>query len=157
MHKAFTRARAMPEISDRRTGQCLCGAVKLSARLSKTDIHACHCTQCQRWTGGGPLFVVAVEDLEASGEDNISTYQASDHGERASCSVCGSPLWWRMQTRPVQSVAVGLLDDQSGLKVTEEIFIDFRPCWLEAHDGASQSTQAEEYEKLSAFLSKEQS
>ncbi len=146
----------MSETSDRRTGRCLCGAVTLSARLPKSDIHVCHCTQCQRWTGGGPLFVVEVEDLEVSGADQISTYRASDHGERASCATCGSPLWWKMQGRPVRSVALGLLDDQAGLKVGEEIFVDHRPCWLDRFDGASQSTEAQEFEKLRAFLSKGQ-
>ena len=140
-----------------RSGQCLCGSVKLTATLTKPTIHACHCTQCQRWTGGGPLLVVEVDELKVETTAEPTVFRASDHGERASCSVCGSPLWWRMQGRPVRSVAVGLIDDQSDLEVTEEIFVDFRPCWLEAYNGASQSTQAEEYEKLEAFLAKTQS
>ena len=38
---------------ERKTGQCLCGAVTFSADVA-AEIQACHCTQCQRWTGGGP-------------------------------------------------------------------------------------------------------
>ncbi len=140
-----------------RSGQCLCGAVTLTATLTKPAIHACHCIQCQRWTGGGPLLVVEVDALEVQTTADPLVFRASEHGERASCSVCGSPLWWKMQTRPVRSVAVGLLDDQSNLSITEEIFVDSRASWLEAHDGASQSTEAEEFAKLDAFLANDES
>ena len=102
-------------------------------------------------------MVVEVQDLEVTTTAEPLVHRASDHGERACCSVCGSPLWWRMQGRPIRSLAVGLLDDQSGLSVTEEIFVDFRACWLDPYEGASQSTQAQEYEKLDAFLAKQQS
>ena len=135
-----------------RTGGCLCGAVRFTATLPKTGVQACHCGQCQRWTGGGPLLSVRVADLEITGEDAIATYAASDWGERAFCQTCGSTLYWRMQGRPVAYMAVGLLDDQSDLSVTEEIFIDHRPGWLPPWPGATQSTEAEEMAKLTDFL-----
>ena len=45
-----------------RTGQCLCGAVTFTADVGD-GVLACHCTQCQRWTGGGPYLCVSVSDL----------------------------------------------------------------------------------------------
>ena len=135
-----------------RTGGCLCGAVRFTARLPEPAIQACHCRQCQIWTGGGPLFTVRVEDMEITGTGAIAAYHASDWGERAFCRTCGTTLYWRMQGHPPRSVAAGVLDDQSGLTVTEEIFVDHRPGWLPAWDGASQSTEAEEQAKLDAFL-----
>ncbi len=137
-----------------RTGQCLCGAVTFRGDVAP-GIQACHCVQCQRWTGGGPLMSVRVRDLEITGEDAIHAYRASDWGERAFCGTCGSTLYWRMQGRPIAYVAVGLLDDQSGLAVTEEIFVDHRPGWLKPWDGANQSTEAEEMAKLEEFLAGE--
>ena len=134
-----------------KTGRCLCGAVAFTARVSDT-IQACHCTQCQRWTGGGPLYAARVEDLELSSEDPpLSSYRASHWGERVVCATCGSTLWWKMQGRPTQFVAVGLLDDADGMRVTEEIFVDFRPAWMPPFEGASQSTEAQELEKLRAW------
>lgn len=135
-----------------RSGQCLCGAVRLDARLTGDGIHMCHCRQCQRWTGGGPFTVVAVSELAMTGQDSIGTYHASDWGERGFCKQCGSTLYWTMQGRDVQGVPVGLLDDQTGLKVTEEIFVDHRPDWLAPYVGASQSTEAQEVAKLDAYL-----
>jgi hypothetical protein len=136
----------------RRSGGCLCGAIRLTATLRDGAVQACHCTQCQRWTGGGPLFSVPVTNLAIAGEDSIAAYRASDWGERAFCRTCGTPLYWRMQGRPVAYIAAGLLDDQSGLGVVEEIFVDHRPPWLPLWAGARQSTEAEELTKLDAFL-----
>jgi hypothetical protein len=121
----------------------------------ETDIQACYCGQCQRWTGGGPLFAVRVRNLEITGETAIEAYHHSAHGERAFCRTCGSTLYWRMQGKPVAFVSPGLLDDQSGMTVTEEIFVDQRPDWFPAFVGAKQSTEAEMQAQLQAFLEKE--
>ena len=137
-----------------RTGQCLCGAVKLRFTLPSTGFQACHCQQCQRWTGGGPLYAIRVDDLAIEGEEAIAAYHASQHGERAFCRVCGSTLYWRLQGKAVRFIAPGLLDDQSDLTLEEEIFVDHRPGWLPAADGASQSTEAEQHALLEAYLAK---
>jgi len=137
-----------------RTGQCLCGAVTFRGSVAP-GLQACHCVQCQRWTGGGPLLTARVADLEIAGEARIAAYHASEWGERAVCGTCGSTLYWRMQGRPVAGVAVGVLDDQTGLTVTEEIFVDHRPPWLKPWAGASQSTEAEEMAKLQEYLAGE--
>jgi hypothetical protein len=137
-----------------KTGQCLCGQVSFRADVSN-EAQACHCTQCQRWTGGGPLYAVRVRDLELTGEDNILTYAHSAWGERAVCGTCGSTLYWKLQGRPVAFVALGLVDDQSGITVTEEIFVDTRPDWLPPFPGAVQRTEAEMKAQLQAFLEKE--
>jgi hypothetical protein len=134
------------------SGGCLCGAVRVAARLADGRIEACHCGQCRRWTGGGPLFSVRVGDLTVEGADDIAAYHASAWGERAFCRVCGTTPYWRMQGRPVAFVAAGLLDDQSGLTVAEEIFCDLRAPWFPTFAGASQSTEARELARLDACL-----
>jgi hypothetical protein len=142
-------------MSDRRSGQCLCGKVRIEADFPKTGFQACHCVQCQRWTGGGPFLAIRAHNLEISGEDNVESYCHSSWGERANCQNCGSILWWKMQGKPPAFVAVGLLVDQSDLTLTEEIFVDHRPAWLKPEDGASQSTEAEQVAQLNAYLEKQ--
>ena len=137
-----------------RSGQCLCGAVTFSGDVAD-EVQACHCLQCQRWTGGGPLYAVRIKDIDLKGETEINAYHHSDHGERASCRTCGSTLYWRLQGRGIAFVAPGLLDDQSGLRLTEEIFVDTRPDWMAPVDGAAQRTEAEMKAQLAAFLEKE--
>ena len=139
-------------MADTRTGRCNCGAITFTAKLATTGIHVCHCSQCQRWTGGGPYFVISVDEIDVKGEEKILAYHASEWGERGACAVCGSTLYWKMQSKPISSIAVGLLDDQTGLEVTEEIFVDHRPPWLKPFPGASQSTEAEEFAKLDKYL-----
>lgn len=139
-----------------RAGGCICGAVTFRAETGD-GINACHCIQCQRWTGGGPYLSVQVRDLEITGEDRVLSYHASTWGERGTCGTCGATLYWRMQGRPLSNVAVGLLDDQSGLSVTTEIFVDHRPDWLKPFPGAAQSTEAQEMAKLQDYLAGEKS
>ncbi len=134
-----------------RHGGCLCGTVRFSARV-EPEVQACHCIQCQRWTGGGPLLVVQAQELNLTGTEAIRTYRASEWGERAFCGTCGSTLYWRMQRRQISSLAVGLFDDQTGMRVTEEIFTDNRPDWLPHWPDAAQSTEVEELAKLAAHL-----
>ncbi|MDD9920862.1 MAG: GFA family protein [Boseongicola sp.] len=143
-------------MSERRTGKCLCGAVSFEADV-ELGIQACHCSQCQRWTGGGPLFAARVRNMEMDGAEFAEAYLHSEWGERAVCKTCGSTLYWKMQGKNIAFMAAGLLDDQSGLKVTEEIFIDYRPDWMPAFEGANQSTEAELQAKLAAYLESQKS
>lgn len=136
----------------KRTGQCLCGAVTLSADIPETSFLACQCGQCQRWTGGGPLYAIGAENVSFEGADNIGEYFASDWGARGFCRLCGTTLYWRMRDREVTSLAVGVLDERSDLRLTGEIFSDCRPNWLPMVPGASQSTEAEEMRKLDDYL-----
>ena len=135
-----------------RSGGCLCGAVRFDCILSEPTLQACHCVQCQRWTGGGPLIVVHVEKLAIADETTIGRFHASDWGERCFCTKCGSTLYWTMKGRATESVGVGLLDDQSGLTMTHEIFVDHRPDWLPEWPDAAQSTEAQEFAKLEDYL-----
>ena len=135
-----------------RTGKCLCSAVSLTAKISDPKLTACHCTQCQRWTGGGPMVSVRVDALDIHDTSSVQEHSVSEWGVRAFCRNCGSTLYWRMADAPAKFISVGLLDDQSGLRLTEEIFVDYRAEWLEPVPGASQSTEAEQLALLQEYL-----
>ena len=47
---------------------------------------------------------------------------------------------------------VGLFDDQSGLTLGEEIFVDHRPDWLPACPNANQHSEAEMQAQLKEYL-----
>jgi hypothetical protein len=128
-------------------GKCLCGAVSVEAELRSGDVQACHCIQCQRWTGGGPLLVVDCTEVSFEGEDNTGLYQASEWGERGFCKTCGSTLFWRKQGEKGGELAAGLFRGQPGLSpslsLTREIYTDRRPSWLPHELNAVQWTEAE--------------
>ena len=131
---------------DLRRGQCLCGAIRVQAEIDSDNINACHCGQCRRWTGGSPYLAVHVSDVEFDGTP--ASYRASDWGARLFCAACGTTISWKMQGKPYTNLAVGLFDDQGGLTLGSEIFVDRRAPWQDPIKGASQSTEADEYAKL---------
>ena len=109
-------------------GRCMCGAVTLRIEPARTDLHACHCEMCRRWTGSA-LIEIGVDDdkLEVAGP--VRTIASSDWAERAWCDGCGSCLWYRM-TLPGKehyAVSAGLFDNAGGFPLTKEIFIDCKP------------------------------
>lgn len=136
-------------------GKCLCGAVTISGEMETPEVQACHCVQCQTWTGGSPYYVVRIADAVVTGEDNIAHYHASAHGERGFCKACGTTLYWRMQGAPISSIAAGMLSHMRGLRVTHEIFVDRRADWQPPFDGASQSTEAQEFERMGLRLAED--
>lgn len=116
----------------KRTGKCLCGAVRYEIEPVKDEAGACHCKSCQAWSGGVYMAIhVAAGNIAIEGEDKLAVYTSSDWAERAFCSKCGSSMFYRMtMPGPMQGdchVAAGTLDDWSGLGFEGEIFIDRKP------------------------------
>ncbi len=105
------------------TGQCLCGAVRFTAQNVESEVHACHCTTCQRWFGG-PALGISVGSVAFDDRDAIGTYDSSDWAERGFCRNCGSSLFYRLKEQDHYILFAGSFDDQSGLTLAGEIFID---------------------------------
>lgn len=123
-----------------RTGACLCGAVRFSARFAGGGVDACHCGMCRKWSGG-VFLAAAAEDLAVEGE--VGAYRSSDYGERVFCKTCGTSLFWRMQDGSSAHVAVSALDDLSGLTLAQEIFIDDKPAFYDFANPTRKLTGAE--------------
>ncbi len=115
-----------------RSGGCLCGAVRFSARLDSTGFGACHCPMCRRWTGSALLGMsVQTDQIDWTGAVHIATRQTSGWAMRAWCRECGSGLYFRV-TAPgpyahLTELPIGLFDDANGLEMTNEIYIDHKP------------------------------
>ena len=114
------------------TGSCLCGAVKYELSTDPTEAGACHCGMCRKWTGGINIsFEAKPDQISFEGTENITTYMASEWGERCSCSKCGSSLYYRIVAPGphygTYYVGMGTLDDPSGITVNQEIFTDCKP------------------------------
>lgn len=140
-----------------RTGHCMCGAVSLRAVDMADEFSACHCKMCQRWTGSFFKGVsVATENLKITGRENITVIDSSDFAERAHCSKCGSPIWWRLTAGPHvggTSVALGLLDDTDGLTLKREYFVDYKNSTNVLPDDRIQMTEADVAEIFAEFAS----
>ncbi|WP_306025240.1 GFA family protein [Oceaniradius stylonematis] len=109
-----------------RTGHCLCGAVRFSATVNKPHVGACHCSMCRRWSSA-PYMEIECAGVRFEGEEHITRFRSSDWAERGFCSKCGSNLFYRIIDSNDYQMAVGLFDDQSGLRFTLQVFTDKTP------------------------------
>jgi len=129
----------MSEVSQRKQGRRLCGAVSFTAHDVNLHHHACHCSMCRRWTGG-PGFAVPASAVEWHGECSIRRYSSSEWGERGFCGDCGSHLFYRFVPRDEYYLYVGLFDDDSEFKLVGEIYVDEQPPGYRFSDGLHRIT-----------------
>lgn len=125
------------------TGGCMCGAVRYSAEISSGKVAACHCGMCRRWTGGVALALDNVSNLVFEDEKNIGKFSSSGWGERWFCKTCGSSLLWRSDQLHLTALMAGSLDDQDGLSLTDEIFVDCKPVYYGFANETKKLTEAE--------------
>lgn len=108
------------------TGRCLCGDVRFRVAGTPGPAGACHCVQCQRWSGPYWSSVNVAQDelVLENGQESLAWYPSSDHAERGFCVLCGSSLFWRQSSPDAERVAVslGALDQPTGLEVSYQIF-----------------------------------
>lgn len=124
-------------------GHCLCGGVKFSAHVVKSDVGACHCSMCRRWSSGPFLALEHEGDVKIVGEDSLGVYRSSEWGERCFCRICGSALFWRLHDGGHYALSVGALDDQTRLRFASQIFIDEKPAFYDFANDTIKMTGAE--------------
>jgi hypothetical protein len=84
-------------------GSCFCTAVTFEITLPTTACVHCHCSMCRRVHGAGYVTWIAVPTPQfrfVSGQDQLTVYQSSAHGQRSFCKVCGSPLFCELSSHP---------------------------------------------------------
>ncbi len=142
-------------VVDTREGGCLCGAVRFTARLTRTDFGACHCAMCRRWTGSALLGIsVPSGNIDWQGTQHIATRQTSAWAMRAWCRECGSNLYFRVTHDGPYSgdteLPIGLFDDANGLHFGNEIYIDHKPdSYAYAGEGRKLMTRQDCVDKFS--------
>jgi len=128
-------------------GQCLCGAVRFTAKDTSNNVGACHCGMCRRW-GGGPLMVVSCgTDVAFEGEENITVYNSSDWAERGFCKKCGSHLFYRLKAINGHQMPAGLFDNQESFNFGLQVFVDRKPSFYGFANKTNEMTEAEVIEK----------
>lgn len=136
-------------------GQCMCGAVSVTATPAKDAIGACHCDMCRRWTSSALMTFQAEPGYAALGP--VKTYTSSEWAERAFCEVCGSALWYRMTAPgPMQGqtqMAAGLFENAGGHRLSLELFIDKKP---EGYAFAGDRKQITEAEMMAMYAPSEE-
>lgn len=119
-----------------RTGGCLCGAVRYSAKGKPLWVAHCHCASCRRQSGA-PMVTWAGYRPAAitwSG-DAAKPYASSEDVIRRFCPTCGTPLAYESTRWPDElHVPVATLDAPESLSPTAHVFWSEHLAWLEIGD-----------------------
>jgi len=136
----------MPGTS-KRTGQCLCGAVTVTANESGNTVGACHCNMCRRWGGGPYMEVDCGTEVVLEGEEHVSVFDSSAWAERGFCSKCGTHLFYRLKGGGQHMVPVGLFEVDDKLVFGNQVFIDEKPSFYSFANDTNEMTGAEIFAK----------
>lgn len=121
-------------MSESKTGQCLCGAVKFKLAGEPLRQMLCHCKNCQRASGAAASANVVAPNDALSIEGEVACYEdiakSGNILRREFCPKCGSNLFSRPATAPgIVVIKAGVFDDTSWFKPTINIWTDSAQAW----------------------------
>jgi hypothetical protein len=129
-------------------GGCVCGAIRYEITQEPLRVYACHCTDCQRFTGRAFAIGVVVrsEAFHLTGSETRSVPSGVTEGGRikklSACPECGTRLFsdprldWRNKG-VVQAVLGGTLDDTLWLRPTIHVWTRSAQPWVILPDGST--------------------
>jgi hypothetical protein len=113
-------------------GRCLCGGVRYELDAPFLTASYCHCTRCQRRTGGASSASgrIAPGSLRVvGGEELVRCYTPEDGFLKCFCSACGGALWSRHRTEDTISVRLGTVDGDPGIRPQWHQFTAYAASW----------------------------
>ena len=124
------------------SGGCACQAIRYKLTASPLIVHACHCRDCQRITGGPFVINIWIErkSVETSTGVPKSFRLAGGTGQHHDvffCAGCGTYLWSRYHGAPGDALFVraGTLDKPEAVRPDVHIFTKSKLPWLELPAG----------------------
>ncbi len=124
------------------SGGCLCGGVRYRVDGRLEDVGACHCSQCRRTTGHYfAATTCAKSALTFESDGTLAWYESSPGVGRGFCSRCGSSLFWHRETSDRIDILAGGLDQPTGLRMVDHIFVADRGDYYEIADDLPQYDQ----------------
>lgn len=117
-------------------GSCLCQAVTYRFHGPEYVFQYCHCSRCRKFTGSAHAanLLIDPENFEwLSGEDMVGRFEPAEakHFATCFCKQCGSSLPWRSQSGGAMIIPAGTLDEDPGIKPTQNIYWASRSAWRE--------------------------
>lgn len=123
-------------------GSCLCQGVRFEIHGMLGRASHCHCSMCRKAHGaafGSYALVKASEFRITAGTELIARYRSSPDVDRTFCSRCGATLQFLRLSRPGNVfVALGVLDDDPGVRPAMHIYVGSKAPWVEIADGLPQ-------------------
>jgi hypothetical protein len=125
-------------------GMCLCGAVKYELIDDPLTYYVCHCTDCQRRTGGAalPAMWVRRSSLRViDGEPVLRVFDLYNGRQRRSklCERCDTRLWAEPADKPdIAILRPGTLLNQKAFKPVAHLYVRSKQSWLSIPDDTVQ-------------------
>ncbi|MEY4762627.1 MAG: hypothetical protein RLZZ200_2483 [Pseudomonadota bacterium] len=117
----------------KRTGKCLCGAVRFELTAGPLVTRVCWCRDCQHLAANGTVNVVVSEETLVVHGMLAEHTKPADSGNlltRQFCPTCGTHLFGRSSGRPqVRVVRAGNLDNPSSVRPSMQIWTSSAPDW----------------------------
>ena len=115
-------------------GGCYCGDITITGEALSDKIMACHCTDCQKFSGAPfrAVAVIAADDVKISGSVTEFLKIAESGNERVQgfCGKCGSHLYATDPAKTLFMIRTGCLDQHHELIPAKHIFGKSAASWL---------------------------
>lgn len=117
-------------------GGCFCGAVRYRMTIRPMFVNCCHCSDCQRQTGGAFAInaIVETDRLELEGEAPVVVTMPTGSGRPHDiyrCGKCQTALWSDYGRRKVMSfLRVSTLDEPHAIQPDAHIFTRSKVPWV---------------------------
>jgi hypothetical protein len=117
------------------SGGCTCGAVRFQVNAMPLLVYACHCLECQRWSGSAFSMSMPVK------ADSFSLTRGAPQPYRRTgasgvestywfCGNCGGRAYGQRDIRPdIIVVRAGTLDDTSWLRPIAHVYLRSAQAW----------------------------
>ena len=116
----------------------MCGRVRYELSAPPEYAGYCHCTRCQRRSGGAASLSARARPgtfTVTQGEESIKAYRPDDGFEKAFCAECGSGLFSRNPDDPEQiGVRMGTFDSDPGVRPSYRQWVSSAAAWDEIPD-----------------------
>jgi hypothetical protein len=96
---------------------------------------------CRRWSEGPAFTVHGGTEVELTGP--VTRYASSPWAERAFCSHCGTHLFYRLLATNEHFLSAGLFQDEDGMHLSSQIFIDEKPGYYDLANDTPKLTGAQ--------------
>ena len=116
------------------TGKCHCGAIGIKGVVDTENSMACHCTDCQVFSGAPYRAVVICKadnfSVEGSPKEYVKTADSGNKKIQGFCDQCGTHLFATDVDKTLFMIRVGFLDQRDVIKPRKHIFGSSSREWI---------------------------
>lgn len=116
-------------------GSCKCGAIRFSSS-EPLQLVNCHCNLCRSINGSAFSSYVVTKLAEfkvESGDDQLASFDATDHAVKHFCRHCGTPIYNSQPVRfpDLAMIYLGVLSQHDQLAPGINVYCSSKLNWVD--------------------------